>query len=100
MEISRFLPARLDASDAEIAVLNIGGACQLFRVSGPHYAAAFDDGVTVGNPGESIDVLVDHQDRLSGGAELLQAAPDFVADQRREAFGRLVENKQPRIGHE
>ena len=29
-----------------------------------------------------------------------QAAPDFVADQRRQAFGRLVEDEQPRIGHQ
>ncbi len=29
-----------------------------------------------------------------------EAAPDFVADQRRQSFGRFVENEQARVGHQ
>ena len=35
-----------------------------------------------------------------GGAEAFEAAPDLVADQRRQAFGRFVEDEQPRVGHQ
>ena len=51
-------------------------------------------------PGERVDILVDHQDRLAGRLEAREAAPDLVADQRRQPFRRLVENEQPRVGHQ
>ena len=56
--------------------------------------------MAVGNLREVGDVLVDHQNRLALRLEHRQAIPDFVADQRREAFGGFVEDQQPRIGHQ
>src|ERR1700719_136882 len=52
-------------SDAEIAVLNIDRAGQVPRVAGPHHAAAFDNGVAVGDAGQRLHVLVDDQDGLA-----------------------------------
>src|SRR5579872_143396 len=69
-------PSGYSDSNAEVAMLDVAGTRQRFGVPGPHHASALDDGVAVGDAGESVDVLVDHQDRLSGGAKLLQAAPD------------------------
>src|SRR5690348_5619779 len=87
-------------SDPEIAVLDIGRGRQFLRAARPNNAAALDDVVPVGDPGQRIDVLVDDQDRLPGCAQELETAPDLVADQRREAFGCFVENEEPRIGHQ
>jgi hypothetical protein len=73
---------------------------QLRRRAAPHRAAAFDDVVPVGDAGEVLDVLVDHQYRLSARFKHRQAAPDFLADQRRESFGGFIQDQQPRIGHQ
>ncbi len=54
----------------------------------------------VGDADQRADILVDHQNGEAAFLEPRQAAPDFGADQRRQAFGRLVENQQPRIGHQ
>jgi hypothetical protein len=56
--------------------------------------------VTIGNAGKRRHVLVDHQDGLPGRLEPAQALPDFSADQRRETFGRFVEDQQPWICHQ
>ena len=49
---------------------------------------------------ERIEMLVDQQDRLTFALEPREAGPDLGADQRRQAFGRLIENEQLRIGHQ
>ena len=51
-------------------------------------------------PRDGADVLVDQQDRLAGRAQFCETAPDLVADQRRQAFGRFVEDQQARICHQ
>ena len=66
---------------------------QLRRGAAPHGAPALDDVVPVGDAGEVLDVLVDHQHRLALRFEHRQAVPDFLADQGREALGRLVEDQ-------
>ena len=53
--------------------------------------------MAVGDPGQRIEMLVDQQDRLPFLLQAAEASPDFGADQRREAFGRLIENEQLRI---
>lgn len=53
--------------------------------------------MAVGDARQRTDILVDHQD---GEAQFLQAgeaAPDLGADQRRQAFGRLVQHDQFRL---
>src|ERR1700728_3316576 len=87
-------------SDAKITMLHIDGVRQFRRASRPHHAAALDNDMAVGDSGQRVDVLVDDQDRLAGGAQALQATPDLVADQRGEALGRFVEDNQARIGHQ
>ena len=49
---------------------------------------------------ERGDVLVDHQDRLTRRLEGRERAPDFLAHQRRQSLRRLVQDEEPRIGHE
>ena len=67
---------------------------KLRRGSLPRHAPALDDGVAVGELHQALDVLVDHEDRLPGGAQAPEAVPDLLAHERREAFGRLVENQE------
>src|SRR5215510_1959541 len=66
----------------------------------PRDPAALDDRVTIREPDESLDVLVDHEHRLAGRAELREAAPDLLPDERRESFGRFIEDEEMRVGHQ
>src|SRR5262245_64592356 len=66
----------------------------------PRDPAALDDRVAVREPDEPLDVLVDHEHRLAGGAELRKAAPDLLPDERRESFGRFIEDEEMRVGHQ
>src|SRR6476620_5401056 len=56
--------------------------------------------MAVGQTQQCIDVFVYHEAReallLEGG----QPVPDLPTDQRRQPFGRLIENQQLGIGHE
>src|SRR5262245_7157520 len=81
-------------SDPQIAVLHLGGRGQLGGGAAPHHTATLDQVVMVGEPGERSHVLVDYQDRLAPGPELAEAAPDFLADQRRQPFRGLIEDQQ------
>ena len=74
----------------------VGG--QFRRTALPGDAAPLDDGVAVGQGDQAIDVFVHHQDGLPGLAQVRQAGPDFFPYQGRQAFGGLVEDKQPGIG--
>jgi hypothetical protein len=56
--------------------------------------------MTVRDARERADVLVDDENRLPRGLHALEAAPDLLPDERRQPLGRLVEDQQPRIGHE
>src|ERR1043166_9729205 len=86
--------------DPEIALLQAIVARQLRRGARPYDAALFDDVMAVGQPDQSTDILVDHQDGLALALEPRQAAPDFLANQRRQAFGRLVEDQELGVGHQ
>ena len=77
-----------------------GSAINCSDRAAPHRPSALDDVVAVGDAGEVGDVLVDHQHRLPAALQHRQAVPDFLADQRREAFGGFVEDQQFRIGHQ
>ena len=68
------------------------------RVAGPDDPPAFDNGVVVGKRDQLFDVFVDDQHALAFAAQLAEAGPDLVADERREALGRFVEDEQARIG--
>src|SRR5205814_2407019 len=87
-------------SDSKVAVPEGGIGAQRRRIALPHHAALLEDEVAVGEGGDRLDVLVDEEDRQSLGAQAPQAAPDLLTDERREAFGRLVEDEKQRIGHE
>jgi hypothetical protein len=50
--------------------------------------------MVVGGLDQHIDFLVDDQDRLAGPFDGRETAPDFLADQRRQTFGRPVEYKE------
>ena len=65
-------------------------ASQGFGAALPGHAAFLQDDVAVGDAHQAADVFVDHDQRLAGGAQLFDAAPDFFADQRRQAFGGFV----------
>src|ERR1700674_5250360 len=52
-------------SNPQISVLQIRLGDQLRRGAAPHGAPALDDVVAVGDAGEVLDVLVDHQHRLA-----------------------------------
>src|SRR5215813_6583654 len=49
---------------------------------------------------QGIDILVDDKDRQSIALERREPAPNFLADQWRQALGGLVEQQQLRIGHQ
>ena len=67
----------------------------------PHRAAALDDVVAVGDAGRAPRRSCRSPGSTGRAAlQARQAAPDLGADQRRQAFGRLVEDQQPRIGHQ
>ena len=54
----------------------------------------------VGKRDQPLDILVDDQDGLPAGAQRVEAPPDFLTHQRRQAFAGLVQNQQLRIGHQ
>ena len=66
----------------------------------PHDAAFFQDVVAVDEGGHFLQVLVDHQNRLPFLLKAAQAVPDLLADQRGQAFGSFVQDKQAWIDEE
>src|SRR5581483_10007585 len=88
------------ASNSKITMLQVGFPDELLRRSTPYRAAALDNVMPVTDAGEISDVLVDHEDRLPARLQHGQAVPDFLADQRRQTLGRLVEDQQSGIGHQ
>src|SRR5437762_3995755 len=86
-----YRPAEIKLN-AQILMLNLRRRRQLRRGAGPHHPAPLDQIMPVGDAGERRDVLVDHEDRLAGGLEPRQALPDLGANERRQAFGRLIED--------
>ncbi|MNL37780.1 hypothetical protein D3C87_1599450 [compost metagenome] len=56
--------------------------------------------MVVGQADQAVHVLVDHQRGLALAPQQGQAAPDFFADQRGEAFRGLVEDQQARLGRQ
>src|SRR6516165_3251340 len=72
------------------------------RVAGarPHDASLLEDDVPIGYAHHGVEVLVDEQDRLTFLLEDRDDGPDLIARERREAFRRLVEDQELRIGHQ
>src|SRR5215831_12625096 len=87
-------------SHAEETVLHVAVPRELGRRSGPCDAPFLDYVVPVGDARERPEVLVDHEDREARSLEALDRAVDLDADERREAFGRLVEDEELRVRHE
>src|SRR6516165_5330444 len=56
--------------------------------------------MTVGKTQQSLDVLVDNQDRLALLFKSLEALPDLRPDFRRETFRCLVKDQEFWIGHQ
>src|ERR671930_3422 len=90
-------PASL--SHAEVAVLDVRAGTELPRGAAPDDLALLEDVVSVSDPRQRGDVLVDQQDRLPARLEVPEAPPDLRADERREPFRRLVEEEQARVRH-
>src|SRR5262249_41719539 len=66
----------------------------------PRDPAALDDRVAIREPDESLDVLVGHEQRMPGGAELVKASPDLLPDEWRESFGCFIQDEEMRVGHQ
>ncbi len=64
-------------------------------------AAAFDHHDAIGHVEHEVEVLLHHQQRqLVAAAQLDQDLADLLHDRRLDAFGRLVEQQQPRHRHQ
>src|SRR5438093_647311 len=87
-------------SYAEVSVPNVGSASELDRRPAPDDLSLLEDVVPGRDPSQGRHVLVDDQDRLASHLEPVHAAPDLGTNERRESFGRLVENEQARVGHQ
>src|SRR5258708_4346970 len=87
-------------SDAEIAVLQLGVRCEIGRAAAPDHASFFQHVMTVGYLAQRSDVLVDDKDGKSFRFQLRDRAVYLRPNERREAFGGLVEDQQARIGHQ
>src|SRR5215467_11510594 len=57
-----------------------------------------DDVVAVRDRRREPEILLDQQDREALALQLRDRAADLLDDHRRETFGRLVEQQQPRAG--
>src|SRR5438874_1280308 len=87
-------------SNAQVAMPEVAIGIELGRGTLPGDASALDDRVPVGEAHQPLDVLVDDEDRLSSLPQAVEALPDFFAHERRQAFGRLVEDEEMRISHQ
>src|SRR5712691_119049 len=86
--------------DPEIALLNIVACREVGRAAAPDHPAFLQHIVYFRDAGQRLHVLVDDENRQPFGLQALDRAVDLRAHQRREALGRLVEDQQPRIGHQ
>src|SRR5688572_4080738 len=86
--------------DPEVAMPEPAVGVKLARSALPRHAPALDDGMAVGELHQALDVLVDDEHGLSRGAQALEALPDLLAHQRRQALGRFVKDQQMRVRHE
>src|SRR5687767_1749807 len=87
-------------SDPEVALPESAVGVECGRRAFPCDTAALDDGVAVGELYQPLDVLVDHQDGLASAAQPPEAAPDFLAHERREPFGRFIQDQEVRVRDE
>src|SRR5690606_19655062 len=60
----------------------------------------FHDVVAVGQRQHGGQILVDAEEGQAGALELFERVPDIAPNQGGQAFGGLVQNQQPRVGHE
>src|SRR5439155_6564500 len=86
--------------DSEVAMLDIVACREVGRAAAPDHPAFLQHIVYVRRAGQCAHVLVDQQDRQPFGLQPLDRAVDLRAYQGRQALGRLVEDQQPRIGHQ
>src|SRR6185369_17068483 len=91
---------RVARSRAEMAMPERAIGAERLRAAAPRDASLLDDDVVVADRDQPFDVLVDHDHREAGAAQRRERAPDLLAHEGREPFGRLVEDQQQRIGDE
>src|SRR4030095_10337655 len=87
-------------SYAEVSVANVRSEPELAGRAAPDDLPLLEDVVRVGDARQSGHVLVDDQDRLAPRLEVFHATPDLGADERREPFGRFVQDEQARVRHQ
>src|SRR6267143_415814 len=86
--------------DPEIALLDITACREVGRAAAPDHPAFLQHIVYFRDAGQRLHVLVDDENRQPFGLQPLDGAVDLRPYQGRETLGRLVEDQQPRIGHQ
>src|SRR5579885_3910627 len=81
-------------------MLYVGRGGELGRGSFPDNTTTLNEEMSVGDLHERTDILVDHENRQAGRLQLRKTTPDLGTDERRKSFGRLVEDQEPRVGHQ
>src|SRR6266481_6213083 len=90
----RFTRRAWPSLDAEIALPQAAVGGELGRGAGPGDPPALQDGVALAELHRPVDILVDRQNGETAAAELGEHAPDLFAQERRQAFRRLVEDEE------
>src|SRR5438067_649953 len=88
------------SSYAEIAALQLAIRAELGRAAGPDNAPFLQYVMPVGDTRQQPDVLVDEEKRQAIRLQLGNRAVDLLAYERRETFGRFVEDQEARVGHQ
>ena len=65
-------------------------ADQVRRRARPDDVALLDHHMAVGEFEQRVDMFVDQENGLALGFQPFEARPDLVADERRQALGRLI----------
>ena len=88
------------ASHPEMPVHQLRIGLEFGRRALEHDLALDQDDDAVGHGRDLGHALVDQQRRDAAVADQADGVPDLVADERREAFGRLVEDQHARVGQQ
>src|SRR5439155_5415219 len=87
-------------SEPEVRLLDVRALLQRLARAVEHDAPVLDDVGAVRERQRARDVLLDEQDRGAGLVDRLQSLEDQPHHHGGEAEARLVEQEQPRTGHE
>src|SRR5436309_13405647 len=87
-------------SDAEVLEHGFTAADQLLRHIVENDLSLNQHHGAIGNTRDRAIIFVDDDSCDTARANLCNDAPDLARDERREAFGCLIENEQIRIGHQ